>query len=1034
MHASHLSKDPTSSALRSGAKAHRRASRLVGSLALLTGLVAPVVILGASSPAGAIPPPPSCGAPVASGSNDVVTCSYTGADQSWTVPAGVTEATFDAYGAEGGSPFAPAGDGGQATGAFAVTPTVTFTIAVGGAGGSCAGSTAFGGGGDGGGGGAGICGGGGGGASSIDTGATPLVVAGGGGGGANCESTTAASGGGGGGASGDAGDLCIDNSSGIGEGGAPGTSSAGGTGTGGSGNGSAGQGGSGTTGTGLFGNSGGGGGGGGYYGGAGGEQGAGGGGGSGFVDPSAISSSMTSGVQAGNGVVTITYATPTACGAPVASGSNEVVTCSYTGGGQIWTVPTGVTQATFDVYGAQGGNSDGGGGDGGQATAVFAVAAADTYTVVVGGAGSPSTCPSALGGFGGGGDGGTGPNGSCPGGGGGGASSVDDGPMQLVVAGGGGGGGNCFSVTAASGGSGGGTSGGAADVCIDDSSGVGEGGAPGTSSGGGVGTGGAGSGSAGQGGAGADAESPGGGGGGGYYGGAGGQDAAGGGGGSGFVDPSALSSSMNTGVQSGSGVITITYANPVSTTNLVSTPDPTSVTLGTTSPTLTDSAVLSGGNSPTGTITFTLYDGSTLVNTESATVSGNGTYSTPTGYLLPSTGTVTGTYQWDAYYSGDSSNTHSWDYSTDEQVVVSSASPSLSTTPNETSTTFGAATTLTDSATLSGAYFPTNPDTITFTLTSPTSAVVDTEVVSVAGDGTYSTPTGYTLPTANTGTVAGTYQWDASFSGDGNNSSVSDNGAANEQVVVSPAATTTTYTGIDEVGINSSLVPTATLTSAAASCQSGQPVTFSLNADPFNGTVESYTLETQNSASNGSVNGATVSTKGWEDGVYTITASYSGTPNCEASGNTEVLSVTAPGLFAFGGGSYPVSNLGPTSFGFGVVRTMRGRTPSYSGQLYVATNGKWLFQATVTSFGVTSPTQALLSGTGSLYLWSSSLNRGRGGWSLVKSKVAYNATANATTRSSPGSFGITIDYTPTGTQPALPGYAPIALSHGGIVT
>ena len=79
------------------------------------------------------------------------------------------------------------------------------------------------------------------------------------------------------------------------------------------------------------------------------------------------------------------------------------------------------------------------------------------------------------------------------------------------------------------------------------------------------------------------------------------------------------------------------------------TPNTTIVTLGTSPTTLADTAVLSGGYSPTGTITFTLYQGTTLVEPETAAVNGNGTYSTPTGYTLPTTGTVTGTYQWDRH-------------------------------------------------------------------------------------------------------------------------------------------------------------------------------------------------------------------------------------------------------------------------------------------------------------------------------------------------------------------------------------------------
>ena len=39
------------------------------------------------------------------------------------------------------------------------------------------------------------------------------------------------------------------------------------------------------------------------------------------------------------------------------------------------------------------------------------------------------------------------------------------------------------------------------------------------------------------------------------------------------------------------------------------------------------------------------------------TVSGNGTYTTPTGFTLPTTSTATGTYQWDVAYSGDANNT-----------------------------------------------------------------------------------------------------------------------------------------------------------------------------------------------------------------------------------------------------------------------------------------------------------------------------------------------------------------------------------------
>ena len=196
--------------------------------------------------------------------------------------------------------------------------------------------------------------------------------------------------------------------------------------------------------------------------------------------------------------------------------------------------------------------------------------------------------------------------------------------------------------------------------------------------------------------------------------------------------------------------------NPAVTT-LTTTPGAT-VVLGSGNP-LTDSATLSGGSSPTGTITFTLYapNGTTVVDTETVPVNGDAIYATPSGY----TPTAAGTYHWVASYSGDANNSSvSNTTPCNEPEIVSPASPSLSTTPGGTIVLKSGAK-LTDSATLAGGYNPTG--TLTFTLDGPTGAAVDTETVTVSGDGTYSTPNGYT-PTA-----AGTYQWVVSYGGDANN-------------------------------------------------------------------------------------------------------------------------------------------------------------------------------------------------------------------------------------------------------------------------
>ena len=104
-----------------------------------------------------------------------------------------------------------------------------------------------------------------------------------------------------------------------------------------------------------------------------------------------------------------------------------------------------------------------------------------------------------------------------------------------------------------------------------------------------------------------------------------------------------------------------------------------------------DTAVLSGGYYEGGTITFTLYLGSTLVDTESVAVHGNGTYATPTGYTLPTTGTVTGTYQWDASFTGDSNNMSASEANaTAERTVVGAASPAIATTPSTPTMSLGA--------------------------------------------------------------------------------------------------------------------------------------------------------------------------------------------------------------------------------------------------------------------------------------------------------------------------------------------------------
>src|SRR5262249_35386286 len=156
-----------------------------------------------------------------------------------------------------------------------------------------------------------------------------------------------------------------------------------------------------------------------------------------------------------------------------------------------------------------------------------------------------------------------------------------------------------------------------------------------------------------------------------------------------------------------------------------------------------------------------LFQGSTLVHMETVTVSGNGSYTTPTGFTLPTTGAVAGGYVWVAVYSGDNNNVQvSESNPAGEQVEVSPASPMLAPTASPITVALPVpGGTLTDSAVLSGGFNPTG--SIVFTLTGP-GGFMYTQTDTVTGNGTYTA----TLPTALT--LAGTYTWTATYEGDDN--------------------------------------------------------------------------------------------------------------------------------------------------------------------------------------------------------------------------------------------------------------------------
>ena len=179
------------------------------------------------------------------------------------------------------------------------------------------------------------------------------------------------------------------------------------------------------------------------------------------------------------------------------------------------------------------------------------------------------------------------------------------------------------------------------------------------------------------------------------------------------------------------------------------------------------------------------------MDTETVTVNGNGTYTTPTGFTLPTTGTVTGTYQWDA--SLQRRRQQQLGQRQQRRGRAGDGQPGQPDDHHHPQPDHGHARhDAGDPERHGGAGGRLSPDRHDHlhAVTSG-STLVDTETVAVNGNGTYTTPTGFTLPT--TGTVTGTYQWDATYSGDTNNNSASDNNAAAEQVTVSAASPTITH-------------------------------------------------------------------------------------------------------------------------------------------------------------------------------------------------------------------------------------------------
>jgi hypothetical protein len=311
-----------------------------------------------------------------------------------------------------------------------------------------------------------------------------------------------------------------------------------------------------------------------------------------------------------------------------------------------------------------------------------------------------------------------------------------------------------------------------------------------------------------------------------------------------------------------------------------------------------DSATLSGGFHPTGDITFDLYGPgdtscSAPIFSTQTIVNGAGIYNSE-----PFTPTASGTYRWQATYSGDANNnkagpTGCGDPSETVQVTVPSDT-SLITSASDAVALGGA---VHDTATLSGGVDPTGH--ITFDLYAPsdstcTSRVVFTSTVAVSGNGDY-TSASFVPPDA------GAYHWVASYSGDAvNHPSGTSCGDPGESVVVrppsiTPVAPTLSTTASPSTGVGAAVYDTAHLSGGTS--PSGA-ITFMLFGPSQPACTGTPVFTTTSAASgNGDYRSAAYNTT--QVGTYRWVASYSGDAMNLPAGPTgcgdtaEMVSVTA---------------------------------------------------------------------------------------------------------------------------------------------
>ncbi|GAC1338488.1 MAG: hypothetical protein NVSMB29_04350 [Candidatus Dormibacteria bacterium] len=305
---------------------------------------------------------------------------------------------------------------------------------------------------------------------------------------------------------------------------------------------------------------------------------------------------------------------------------------------------------------------------------------------------------------------------------------------------------------------------------------------------------------------------------------------------------------------------------------------------------ITDTATLSGGKAPTGFIIFQLLDSThagcsgSLYFSSAAVVSGNGTYTSE-----PFTPSLPGTYRWHAIYTGDANN---FDADSDHSCNDSKERSTVTKAPDKTTPKIGTQATsgnvvvggeISDTAHLTGGLNPTG--TITFTVFGPNNtnckgSPAFTSTKTVAGNDDYTsdpfTPTNYGPPNS---AWVGTYRWEASYSGDTHNDSVtSPCNAAHESTQVVQARTKISTHASESVAPGGTIHDTATL---SGGFQPTGTITFKAYG-PNNATCAGNPAVTSVKGVNGNGDYISANFTAVLKGTYRFVASYSGDANNNA--------------------------------------------------------------------------------------------------------------------------------------------------------